>query len=80
MRVGVVAASAVLLAAGITVVGLAPSATGQSGPGWTSLFDGKSLDGWDQVGEANWRVEDAPSSPTRARAAISSPRAPTRIT
>lgn len=58
MRVGVVAASAVLLAAGITVVGLAPSATGQSGPGWTSLFDGKSLDGWDQVGEANWRVED----------------------
>lgn len=22
------------------------------------LFDGKSLDGWDQVGETNWRVED----------------------
>jgi hypothetical protein len=22
------------------------------------LFDGKSLDGWDQVGESNWHVED----------------------
>jgi hypothetical protein len=26
--------------------------------GWITLFDGKSLDGWDQVGESNWRVED----------------------
>jgi len=26
--------------------------------GWVTLFDGKSLDGWDQVGESNWRVED----------------------
>jgi len=26
--------------------------------GWTTLFDGKSLDGWNQVGESNWRVED----------------------
>ena len=26
--------------------------------GWTTLFDGKSLDGWSQVGESNWRVED----------------------
>src|SRR5262245_24696413 len=33
-------------------------AVGQSGPGWTSLFDGKVLGEWDRVGEANWRVED----------------------
>src|SRR6201987_3004736 len=26
--------------------------------GWVTLFDGKSLDGWDQVGESNWGVED----------------------
>ena len=26
--------------------------------GWVTLFDGKSLDGWDQVGKSNWRVED----------------------
>jgi hypothetical protein len=30
-----------------------------SGPGWTTLLDGTSLDGWNQVGgESNWRVED----------------------
>jgi len=34
------------------------SASTQTGPGWTQLFDGKSLDGFDQVGTANWRVED----------------------
>ena len=31
----------------------------QSGPGWVSLFDGKTIgDQWDRVGETNWRVED----------------------
>ena len=34
------------------------SALAQTGTGWTQLFDGKSLDGWTQVGTANWRVED----------------------
>jgi hypothetical protein len=36
---------------------LAPKAVSQEA-GWVTLFDGKSLDGWDQVGESNWRVED----------------------
>ena len=53
-----VTASAALLVAGLVAVGLTPSAIGQSGPGWTTLFDGKSMDGWEQVGEANWRVEE----------------------
>ncbi len=26
--------------------------------GWTELFDGKTLNGWNRIGEANWRVED----------------------
>lgn len=26
--------------------------------GWTPLFDGRSLDGWNRIGNANWRVED----------------------
>ena len=30
----------------------------QSGEGWTQLFDGKAIGDWNQVGEANWRVED----------------------
>lgn len=26
--------------------------------GWADLFDGKTLNGWNRTGEANWRVED----------------------
>jgi Domain of Unknown Function (DUF1080) len=39
-------------------------ATPWSGPaqaqseGWTVLFDGKSLDNFNKVGDANWRIED----------------------
>lgn len=53
-----VTAAVVLLAGGFTAIHLAPPALGQSGPGWVQLFDGKSMDGWSQTGEANWRVED----------------------
>ena len=28
------------------------------GAGWTALFDGKSIDNFSKVGDANWRVED----------------------
>jgi hypothetical protein len=26
--------------------------------GWTTLFDGKSLDNWNQIGTANWKLQD----------------------
>jgi Domain of Unknown Function (DUF1080) len=52
------AITAALAVAGFAAVQLAPPATGQTGPGWTQLFDGKTLNGWNQVGEANWKVED----------------------
>jgi hypothetical protein len=36
-----------------------PLAAGQTGPGWVSLFDGKTIGSeWNRVGESNWRVED----------------------
>jgi hypothetical protein len=35
-----------------------PPAAGQSGPGWVTLVDGKSMGDWDRNGEANWRIED----------------------
>jgi hypothetical protein len=35
----------------------AQQATGQ-GDSWVTLFDGKSLDNFTQVGDANWRLED----------------------
>jgi hypothetical protein len=37
----------------------APRAAAQTGPGWVSLFDGKTIGSeWDRVGGTNWRVED----------------------
>ena len=54
----VLATLAALALAGAAAVQLASNATGQTGPGWTQVFDGKSLNGFDQVGEANWRVDD----------------------
>jgi hypothetical protein len=56
-RTFAVAVGLAVVAAG--AVTLAPPSTGQSGPGWVSLFDGKTIgDEWDRVGETNWRVED----------------------
>jgi hypothetical protein len=47
-----------LAAAAFCAVAAAPAAA-QSGPGWISLFDGKTIgDQWNKVGETNWRVED----------------------
>ena len=45
-----------LLVAGFTTLAYAPQASSETG--WTTLFDGKSLDGFTKVGDANWRVED----------------------
>lgn len=33
-------------------------ALAQSGPGWTSLIEGTTLDGWTRAGDSNWRVEE----------------------
>ena len=46
-----------LVALGFAASYVAPKAASQEA-GWITLFDGKTLDGWDQVGELNWRVED----------------------
>jgi hypothetical protein len=48
----------VLLAAGLVAIDLAPRAAGQTGPGWVTLTDGKTMGDWTSTGEANWRVED----------------------
>jgi hypothetical protein len=45
-----------LLVAGFATLAYAPQASSETG--WTTLFDGKSLDGFTKVGDANWRVED----------------------
>ncbi len=48
-----------LLVVAFAAVNATHHAAGQTGPGWVSLFDGKTIGGeWDRVGETNWRVED----------------------
>ena len=43
----------------VAVIHSTPSAEGQTGPGWVSLFDGKVIGSeWDRVGETNWRIEE----------------------
>jgi hypothetical protein len=34
-----------------------PEAAAQTGPGWITLLDDKSMGDWNRVGEANWRLE-----------------------
>src|ERR1700749_2340168 len=45
-----------LLAVGFAALSWSPQASSQTG--WVTLFDGKSLDGFTKVGDANWRIED----------------------
>ena len=33
-------------------------ASSQSGDGWVTLLDSKTMGDWNQVGESNWRLED----------------------
>jgi hypothetical protein len=30
----------------------------QNGAGWVTLFDGRNLNSWNTIGDANWRIED----------------------
>ncbi|MBD0272759.1 MAG: DUF1080 domain-containing protein [Acetobacteraceae bacterium] len=46
-----------LLAGTAGLAGLRTPAFAQSG-GWTPLFNGRDLSGWDRIGDANWRVEE----------------------
>ena len=48
----------VLSLAGLPSVQSSPVPASQAGQGWTVLLDGKSLKGWDAVGDANWNVAE----------------------
>jgi hypothetical protein len=41
--------------AGLTV---GPKAAVAQSGGWAPLFNGRDFEGWDRIGDANWRVED----------------------
>jgi hypothetical protein len=45
-----------LIAIGLSAVTYSHRASGEAG--WVTLFDGKNLDNWNAIGDANWRIED----------------------
>lgn len=46
------------IAAAFAASQFAPQASGQTGEGWTTLLDSKTMGDWGRVGESNWRLED----------------------
>jgi hypothetical protein len=49
---------AALLIAGAVESPYAAHAVSQANAGWVTLFDGKSLDQWNTIGDANWKLVD----------------------
>ena len=50
-----------LVVTGLAVSGCSTQMSGQGDAGWITLLDGsnpKTLDNWNRIGDANWRVED----------------------
>ena len=45
-----------LVLIGFAAFSYSQQASGQTG--WVTLFDGKNLDNWNKIGDANWRIED----------------------
>ena len=50
--------STALLLVGLAGLPYPQQARAKREAGWIVLFDGKSLDNWNQIGDANWRIED----------------------
>ncbi len=54
-----------LLAVGLALIPPPHGAGAETG--WTTLFDGKNLDNWTQIGDANWQLEDDAVVATKGR-------------
>src|SRR3954451_6109618 len=42
----------------VALIALAACSHVQRSTGWISLLDGKTLENWNVIGDANWRIED----------------------
>jgi len=47
-----------MVVAGLLIFSTASSLTAQAQRGWTTLFDGKNVDAFNKVGDANWTIAD----------------------
>ena len=47
-----------LIAVALTAIQLSTQASSQTGEGWVTLLDSKTMGDWNKVGESNWRLED----------------------
>lgn len=50
-----------------------PVVSAQAGGAWTTLFDGKTLKGWNVVGDANWEVVDGAAQANRGTGFLVTP-------
>ncbi len=51
-----------------------PASVGAQSGGWVTLFDGTNLNGWQIVGNANWRVADGAVTATSGSGFLVTPR------
>jgi hypothetical protein len=47
-----------LLLVTLAIAGAPALANAQGAGGWTVLFDGRSLDHWNRIGDADWKLDD----------------------
>ena len=55
-RWATIIALSVIALVGVTLARYSNQAAAAAG--WITLFDGKNLDNWNQIGTANWKLED----------------------
>jgi hypothetical protein len=58
MKKALVASMAILAVSGCAQLGIGEHGGSGGTDGWVTLFDGTSLSGWRQIGDANWRLEN----------------------
>lgn len=70
-------ASILVIAVGLLVAGSGAfqyaSVASAQGAGWVTLLDGSKLDGWNRVGNANWRIVDGAAEATMGSGFLVSP-------
>jgi hypothetical protein len=63
-----------LVLAGLVETSSPASLSAQAGGGWTTLFDGKTLTGWNMIGNANWEVADGLMQASKGNGFLVTPR------